>query len=102
MSCEVVAVALIRPLAREPPYAPSAALKKQKKKNMCFLSFKFLSFESVPIFYRCKRKLIPPNILFLSLPPRLPLEDKAVKIVPLGQPTLLIPNGLGPPCQVAG
>lgn len=69
---------------------------------MCFLSFKFLSFESVPICYSGKRKLIQPNILFISLHSRLPLEDKAVKIVPLGQPTLLIPNGLGPPCQVAG
>ena len=31
--CRLAAVALIRPLAWEPPYAASAALKRQKKKN---------------------------------------------------------------------
>ena len=31
--CKLAAVALIQPLAREPPYAAGAALKRQKNKT---------------------------------------------------------------------
>ena len=33
LSCRPAAVALIQPLAYEPPYAATAALKRQKKKK---------------------------------------------------------------------
>ena len=39
-----VAVALIQPLAWEPPYAMGAALKKTKKKKKVFYSVKACSF----------------------------------------------------------
>ena len=37
--CRPVAVALIRPLAWEPPYVVRAALEKAKKKNFSFYKF---------------------------------------------------------------
>ena len=35
--CRLSAVALIRPLAWEPPYAMGVALKKKKKKSNCWV-----------------------------------------------------------------
>ena len=42
--CGPAAVALTGPLAGEPPYAPSVALKKEKKKNLPLeLAYKLLN-----------------------------------------------------------
>ena len=35
--CRTVAVALIQPLARDPPYATSVALKRKKKNSICVM-----------------------------------------------------------------
>ena len=57
--CRLAAVALIGPLAWEPPYAAGAALKRQKtkkKKKIVYVGFRFLITTSFKKPLRCSIK----------------------------------------------
>ena len=45
----LAAIALIRPLAWEPPYATCAALKRQKKKKMMWLEATHITSVHIPL-----------------------------------------------------
>ena len=58
--CRPAVIAPIRPPSWEPPYAVSAALKRQKKKKLCLINLGFPiegSGNPVPQSERCSKKL---------------------------------------------
>ena len=67
--CRPVAAALIQPLAWEPPYAASAALKKQKKKKSQIMEF----FGSLRACIHIGLKVL--TIAFKTLPHLVPLTS---------------------------
>ena len=77
--CRPAAVALIRPLAWEPPYAMSAALKTKKKKNLLVKLYKVFkiqvtSFLTIVFFLLFSVQWMPGLWPFLLIPSIWPQE----------------------------